>query len=298
MRVKTIVNPYANRWKAQRRIPAIQNALVANDVEHVIVITTQPLQAIEEARLAVAQGFDVVVAAGGDGTVNEVANGLVQAAGDGPTIPLAIMPIGTGNDLSDMLPNPSDPDVIAQMIVAGKTRQLDIGRCNHRFFTNNCAIAMEAMVTIENIKIKRLKGKLRYMAALAISLTKLKAWNMDIRWDDGDASGPTMLVSVCNGPRTGGQFMMAPSATVDDGLFDVVLLPGVSKPTVVRLLLKLLRGGRHLQDERVMHFQTRTLSVTSSPGTPIHADGELLARSEATVDYTVLPGKLTLLTPP
>ncbi|MCO5196541.1 MAG: diacylglycerol kinase family lipid kinase [Anaerolineae bacterium] len=296
MRVKIIINPYANRWRAQKRIPAIQKAFDEVDVEHVIVITSSPGQATEEARLAVEQGFDAVVAAGGDGTVNEIVNGLVPAAGDGPTVPLAVLPIGTGNDLSEMLGNPTDPAGVARMVSNRKTRQLDLGRVNDHYFANNCAVAMEPMITIENVKIKRLKGKARYMAALAIGLLKLKAWDMDITWDDGGYKGPTILLSVCNGPRTGGQFMMAPDAQVDDGLFDFVLLPNVSKMTVLRLLPKLF-GGTHVLAPQVTYHRTRVLTLTSEPGTAIHADGEVLTTSTHAVRYEIMPGKLTFLIP-
>lgn len=296
MRVKIIINPYANRWRAQKRIPEIQKAFDEQDVEHVIVITSASGQATEEARLAAEQGFDAVVAAGGDGTINEVINGLVPVAGDGSTVPMAVLPIGTGNDLSEMLANPTDPVSIARMVAGYKTRQLDLGRVNGHYFANNCAVAMEPMITIENVKIKRLKGKTRYMAALAIGLLKLKAWDMDIRWDDGGYEGPTILLSVCNGPRTGGQFMMAPDALVDDGLFDFVLLPDVSKATILRLLPKLF-GGTHVLDPLVTYHRTRTLTLTSEPGTAIHADGEVLTTSVNTVHYEILPGKLTFLIP-
>jgi diacylglycerol kinase (ATP) len=296
MRVKTIVNPYANRWKAKKRIPEIQAAFDKVNIEHVIVITTAPGQAIEEARIAAEQGFDAVVAAGGDGTVNEVANGLAQAAGDGPTIPMAILPIGTGNDLSTMIGNPTDPQSIAQIVAAGKTRQIDLGQCNDRYFTNNCAVAMEPLITIENVKIKLIKGNLRYIAALIKGLMKLKAWEMDVQWDDGSYSGPLFLLSVCNGPRTGGHFIMAPDASFDDGLFDFVMLPEVSKLTVMRLLPRLFNGS-HVKDERVTYQRTRSLSVTSKPGTPIHADGEMIGEAVTTVAYSIKPGKLTFLVP-
>jgi diacylglycerol kinase (ATP) len=296
MRVKIIINPYANRWRAKKRIPAIQQAFEQAGLDHEIAVTTGTGDATNEARLAVEHGFDAVVACGGDGTINEVVNGLVSAAPDQPTLPLALLPIGTGNDLCEMMGYPSDPAVVARMVAAFKTRQIDLGRVNDRYFANNCAVAMEPMIAIENVKIKHLKGKLRYLAALAIGMVKLQAWNMDIRWDDGGYSGPAMLLSVCNGPRTGGQFMMAPDALIDDGLFDIVLLPDVSKLTVARLLLKLFKGT-HVLDPLVTYHRTSTLTVTSVPGTAIHADGEILTESEHTVRYVVLPGKLTLLVP-
>lgn len=294
MKVKIILNPYANRWRARQQIPEIEAAFDRVGVAHDLVLTTKPRQGTEEAFNAT--DYDVVIAAGGDGTVNEVMNGLVRRAGDGPTAPMAILPAGTGNDFSDMAQNPRDFAAVAQMVAGGKTRQIDIGRINDHYFDNNCALAMEPLVTIENVKMTRFSGPMRYVVALARALVKLQAWEMDIRWDDGAHSGPMYLLSVCNSPRTGALFYMAPDARLDDGLFDVVMAPKITKLEVLSILPKLFKGT-HIRHPKVTHFRTSSLSITSRPGTPIHADGEVLTESAETVQYDILPGKLTLLTP-
>ena len=112
-------------------------------------------------------------------------NGLLQAAGDGVTMPLGIMPVGTGNDFNDMAGLPRDLGHAARVIAAGHTRQVDAGIVNGRFFDNNCAVAMEPLVTIENVKINRLSGNIRYIAALVKALIKLQAWQMHIEWEGG-----------------------------------------------------------------------------------------------------------------
>jgi diacylglycerol kinase family enzyme len=117
---------------------------------------------------------------------------------------------------------------------------------------------------------------------------------MQITWDDGGYEGPTYLLSVCNGPRTGG-FYMAPTASTDDGYLDFVHAPKVSKGTVLAVLARLLRGT-HIDHPKVTYGRTRRLKIESRPGTPIHADGEIVAEAESSIEYEVLPGKLTLLT--
>lgn len=295
MKIKVILNPYANRWHAGSRVEEIRAALAnaAVSLQPDIVLTEKPGQGIALAETAVSEGFDVVVAAGGDGTLNEVANGLLRAAGAGVTKPFGILPIGTANDFSDMVGLPRDLSEAVQIIAAGNTCQIDAGRVNDHFFINNCAVAMEPMITLENIRMKRLSGEPRYVVALLRGLFKLKAWNMQIRWDDGGYDGPVYLLSVCNGPRTGG-FYMAPDASVDDGLFDFVFAPQVSKLTVVNILLKLFKK-RHIFHPKVVYGRTRHISISSSPGTPIHADGEIIAEAAVQVTYEILPGKLTLL---
>jgi diacylglycerol kinase (ATP) len=155
---------------------------------------------------------------------------------------------------------------------------------------------MEPMVTLENIRMTRLSGNVRYAAAVVRALVKLRAWQMRVRWAGGGYDGPTYLLSICNGRRTGGIFPMAPHARLDDGLFDVVLAPQVSKLTVLVVLFQLLRG-RHIYHPRVTYERSPHITIESAPGTPVHADGELIAESAERVDYELLPGKITLLSP-
>ena len=297
MKANVILNPYANRWGAKSKLPLLHSALKASGMDYELVQTDRPGQATTAAMAAAQSGmYDAVVAAGGDGTLNEVLNGLIRAAGDGPTIPLGVLPIGTGNDFSDMAGLPRDIEEAARTIVAGHTRQVDAGQVNDHYFCNNCALAMEPMVTIENVKIKRLSGNMRYIVALIKGLIKLKAWQMRISWDDGGYEGPVYLLSICNSPRTGGVFMMYPPAKIDDGLFNYVLAPELSKLQVLAILPRLF-GGSHINHPRVSHGATTQLTVESEPGTPIHADGEVIAESVKHIEYQILPGKLTLLTP-
>ena len=295
MHVHVILNPYANRWGAQRKIPLVESALAEGGVRADVTVTKLPQEAVEAARKAAQVGYDAIVAAGGDGTVSEVVNGLIQAAGDGPTRPLGVLPIGTGNDFSDMTGTPRALAEAVAVIAGGRTRQVDAARVNDRFFDNNCALAMEPMVTLENVKIKRLSGNTRYLVALVRALLKLKAWNMRVRWDDGEIEGPTLLLSVCNSPRTGGVFLMAPPAQVDDGLLDFVYAPEMSRARVLTILPRLFSGS-HLRHPLVRHGRTRRLVVESEPGTPIHADGEILCEACERVEYEILPQKITLLT--
>lgn len=295
MSVKVILNPYANRWNARERQPQVEAALQAAGVDYDLLVTAEPEDGIRLARTAVEEGATAVVAAGGDGTINEVINGVLQAAGDGPTVPFGIVPVGTANDFCRMAGLPLDLNESAQVIAAGKTRQIDAGTVNERFFINNSAVAMEPMVTIENIRMKRLSGEVRYAVALVKAIIKLKAWQMDIQWDGGSYKGPAYLLSVCNSPRTGG-FTMAPGAEIDDGEFDIVFAPEVSKATVLNVLVKLTQG-RHIEHPKVTFARTTQLTLTSEPGTPVHADGEVFTESTTAVRYGILPGKVTLLSP-
>lgn len=296
MRVKAIVNPYANRWGAQAQVPVLRAAFARVDVTCDVALTTVEKQGTRVAAEAAREGYDAVVAAGGDGTVSEVVNGLIQASGDGPTVPLGILPLGTGNDFSDMVGVPRDLAAAAEVIAAGHTRRIDAGRVNNHFFDNNCALAMEPVVTIENVKMRRLSGNIRYAVAVIKALFSLRAWHMQLEWDGGSYEGPLILLSVCNGPRTGGLFYMKPDAKIDDGLLDVVVAPDMPRWRVVSLVPRLL-NGTHIDREPIQYWHCRRLTVTSEPGTPIHADGEVISESERRIEYEIIPGKITLLTP-
>ncbi len=299
MKVKIILNPYANRWGAKGKIAAVEAAFTAVNLPYDLAVTDKPRDGTDAARNAALNGYDAVVAAGGDGAISEIVNGLIQANPDAPTVPLGIVPIGSANDFSKMVHLPDDIAAAAQVIAAGKTRQVDAGEIRLpdqvHYFLNNSAVAMEPMITLEHIKITRISGEMRYYVALLKGIIKLKAWQMRLTWDGGGYEGPTYLLSLCNSPRTGG-FMMAPGAEVDDGLFDFVLAPEVSKGTVVAILLRLLRGT-HIHHAKVTFGRTSRLTIESRPGTPIHADGEILREAATAVTYQLLPGKITLLTP-
>lgn len=301
MKVKIIVNPYANRWRAKKRIPAIEESFAKVGLAYDMVLIPEAGGGKQEAIKAVDEGYDAIVAAGGDGTVHEVVNGLIERAGDRETKPLGVLPVGTGNDFNAMSKLPNDLLASAQTIANGHTRQVDAGRVTTdgevHYFDNNCALAMEPMVTIENLKMTRLRGNLRYIIALVRALTRLKAWHMRLTWDGGEHEGPMYLVSVCNSPRSGGMFMMAPHALMDDGILDFTYAPEIPMLTVLSLLPRLITGS-YIKHPSIAYERSTWLNVESDPGTPVHADGEVLGESVGKLTYEILPSKITLICPP
>ena len=296
MKLSVILNPYANRWNARAQQQALESALRRQTIDFDLTLTQSRGHAQSLAEDSAAGGYDAVIAAGGDGTVHEVVCGLATAAGDGPTLPLGIIPIGSGNDFSDMAGLPRNLAEAASTFAAGQTRQVDLATYNGTFFNNNCSAAMEPLVTLEYEKIKvRLPGHVRYLIALVRALLNLKAWQMTIDWDDGSFAGPVFLFSLCNGPRVGSMFRMAPMALIDDGLLDFIMVPEVSKLTVLRTLPRLI-PGTHIHMPHVTHGRTTAVRIRSAPGTPVQADGELLTSAVSDLTYAIVPGKLTLLT--
>jgi len=291
-----ILNPYSNRWKAEKRVPAIIDALKQLSLDCEVVLTQGPEHAIELAKQASREERDPIIAAGGDGTISEVVNGLYKANPEGVLGPLGIIPLGTANDLVNNLGLPLDIVGSLQAVVGQATRRIDLGYVNDWVFDNNSAVGLEPAVTIYNIRMTWLRGVIRYLVAALRAIAAKPEYEMHIRWDDGEYEGLVSLVSVGNCPVTGGMFKMAPDADPKDGLLTFVY--GYA-PTRLKMLSLLPRtiSGAYIHDPAIHQHHTRRLEITSSPGTPIQADGEIRAIEATTINYRVLPARLDIYTP-
>jgi len=294
--VKIIVNPYAGRWKAQAAIPDIERACRKIGLDHELVVTEGPNHGIELAREAALAGFSPVVSAGGDGSISEVVNGLMQAAGDGTAVPLGVIPLGTADDFADMLGLEKEVEAACRVILAGHTRVVDVGRVNGRFFDNNSAMGLEPMVTITERRMKRIKGTPRYVLAALKAIVNHEPWRVRLVWDDGEYEGAAALVSVGNTRRTGGAFWMTPRAEPDDGSLDFVFAGELGRLKLLRLLPTTFDGS-HVERPEVTYVRTTRLTIDCDPPTPIQADGELFELSASHIEYTILPGGLQLIVP-
>ena len=293
---KIIVNPYANRWKAKAAIPDIERACRKIGLDYELVVTEGPDHGIELAREAALAGFSPIVSAGGDGSISEVVNGLMRAAGDGVAGPLGIIPLGTADDFADMLGLEKEVETACRVVLAGHTRTIDVGCVNGRYFDNNSAVGLEPMVTITQAAMKRLQGLPRYILAALKAILGHRPWHMRLAWDDGEYEGPIALISVGNTRRTGGAFWMTPRAEMDDGYLDFVFAGGLGRLKLLRLLPTTFDGS-HVERPEVTYVRTTRLTIESDPPTPIQADGELFDLSATHVEYTILPGRLEVIVP-
>ncbi len=290
-----ILNPYANRWKAKERLPEVRGALEAAGIDYQLVESEAPNHAIQLAASASRDGFSPILAAGGDGTISEVVNGLYQAS-EGILGPFGVLPLGTANDLVVNLGLPTSLNEAAQVIAEGKTRRIDLGKVNDWIFDNNSAVGLEPVVTIYNIRMTWLKGVIRYLVAALRAIGDKNVWHMTINWDDGSFEGPVSLVSVGNCPITGGIFKMAPDADPQDGLLTFVYGYAPTRRKMLSLLPRTLTGD-YVNDAAIHQHHTRRLEIHCSPTTPIQIDGELRHESLDHISYQVLPSKLDILAP-
>lgn len=293
-----ILNPFANRWRCGQHADQVEACLNRVGVDHVIRLTSRPRHATELAREAFETGNLPLIAAGGDGTYNEIVNGLLHAVHPDsyPAGPIGLMPLGTANDLADMLQLPRDLERAAQVIADGNTRVLDAGKVNGHYFDNNSAVGLEPMVTIENIRLTWIRGVVRYLLAAIITIVKRPSWEATLKWDDGSYTGSLTLVSIGNTKRTGGVFYMTPNAVPNDGRLDFVYAPAMSRGRLFRMLPK-TQTGTHVSEPDINEHQTTRLKISVNPPTPIQADGELIAEAENDITYEIIPGALRVFVP-
>jgi YegS/Rv2252/BmrU family lipid kinase len=274
-------------------------------VDFELVRTERPLHAIELARQAAQDGFGVVIGVGGDGTANEVVNGLMQAklAGYDRTA-MGILAAGRGNDFAYGVGMPDGLEAGCKILAQGSRRRIDVGRVtgglfpDGRFFGNSVGIGFDAVVGFEAVKITWLTGFPSYLvAALKTIFLYYNAPQVEIAYDGQVMTLPALMVSIMNGQRQGGAFMMSPQSRNDDGLFDLCIAEGVSRRRIFTLIPHFFKGSQFSQPE-IRFGQTDKLVVTAVTGVlPAHADGETLCTDGSQLTLELLPQQLDVLCP-
>lgn len=300
---KIIVNPIANRGGGERVIPEIRSRLSGHGLDYDLVLTERPWHAAELAQEAAAAGYDPVVAVGGDGTANEVLNGLMRARqGDSGNCAMGILSVGRGNDFAYGMGIPLDLDAGCQVLAQGYRRPIDVGRVagglypEGRYFGNGVGIGFDAVVGFEAAKMTWLSGFPSYLVAvLKTVFLYYKAPLAAIEYDGQTLTQPSLMISVMNGQRMGGGFMMAPKGKPDDGLFDLCIAREVSRARIFGLIPHFLRGTQATQ-EPIHTGRTRSIIVTATEGTlPAHADGETLCIDGRRLELELLPCQIDVM---
>lgn len=301
MVAKVILNPYAGRWMALKRKPEVEQALEIAGVDYELVITSSPGNATELAAQAMADGFSPIIAAGGDGTVSEVVNGMARAGNNKlESLPaLGVLPLGSANDLVDNLNLPKDLIAAAQVISQGHVRNLDLCQVNERYFDNNAAIGLEPYITLIQQRIKRLRGVIRYLAATLKGIYDKPDWVMQLEWENGSYEGPISLVTVGNCPRTGGLFYVTPNADPFDGQLTFVYGYVKSRREMLFVLPMIMKAdqGNYTEHPAIHEVHSCWLKVHSQTPTPMHADGEIQTPGIQDIVYKIHPHRLPILLP-
>ena len=305
MRAAVVVNPASAGGRTAGRLDAIAARLGGHGIEFELLKTDRPGHATLLAREAVRRNVPAVVAAGGDGTINEVANGFFEAGRPIPTgSALGILPLGSGGDFRRTFGMPVDLDAAAAVVAAGRKRRIDAGRATFatdsgdavRIFVNiaDAGIGGEVVAHV-NRSSKPLGGTVAFNVA---AVRALLGWrNRPVRVDVDGAIRHlvSQQVVVANCQYFGSGMRMAPDALPDDGLFDVILVGDVGVIDNVRGLSS-IRAGTHLRaGGKFEVLRGRRVTVTSPHAIPLDLDGEQPGRLPAT--FEVIPQALDLLVP-
>ncbi|MFN2447636.1 MAG: diacylglycerol kinase family protein [Vicinamibacterales bacterium] len=307
MRAKLIVNPVSGSDAGADSVQSINRRLREGVSALDIVLTVGEGDAMEAARRAAQDGYDHVFVAGGDGTLNETLNGIASVAGALARITFGLIPLGTGNDFAAALGVPEDVDAAVDIILDGHTEEVDVGTVNNRSFINVSAGGFLAEVSdAVDPRLKSMAGKLAYIiggAEVAWGFEPLRARIANIQDFTAQPGGgkPTLAAAmdlyafaVCNAPLVGGGRLIAPHARIDDGRLDVCLMSATSTVDFLTLL-RHVSAGEHVDDERVVYFQARSLELSFDRTIKVNADGQVL--EAARCEYGVLPRAARFLMP-
>ena len=303
-KVLAIVNLTAGHGRTKALWPEVERSLRAHGLDFEVHFTSGPGDATMAAAAAAGSGLDLVVTVGGDGTVNEVVNGLL-ADRTVPPPALGIVSSGSGCDLIRTLGIPRGVAAV-DVIARGRPRPVDAGRVTYqaddgttatRYFVNAADLGLGAEVAERvNRSGKRFGGFLSFLGSAVVTLAGAKFKTIAYSSDGGEARiARAGIVFVANGQYAGGGMHFAPGARVDDGLFDVVVLQEVTRAVLLADLLPKVYRGAHLGHPAVVHHQAREIAVSSTDPLLLEIDGEQPGRAPAT--FSLLPSALRIVLP-
>jgi YegS/Rv2252/BmrU family lipid kinase len=297
-----ILNPVAGRGKTYLAIKKIRRILREVGIEHKISITNAPGHATELTK-STCHDQDVVVAVGGDGTINEVINGLI-----GGKAALGILPLGSGNDFAKAIKVPQNIQKAIDILLKHNKRTIDIGKVkttkyielqsnqtNERYFVNGVGIGFDALVAFESSKIKIFSGLPLYIAALIKALSKYRAPDYVVKIDEIRLKNRFFLIAIGNGISAGGGFYLTPNAQLNDSKFDVCYVDHVNLFQIIKIFPSVLKG-LHGKFKQVHFTQANNIHVNSTERFYVHADGEIVGNLANEVEISMIPGVLQVIT--
>ncbi|MGF1516309.1 MAG: diacylglycerol/lipid kinase family protein [Nodosilinea sp.] len=294
MNTLLIVNPASGPEENPDLVSDLTNALQAQGIEAEICTTTPDEDGQGLAAAAAKTGTPLVIVAGGDGTIEAVARGLAHSQ----TV-LGILSQGTRNNIAASLDIPTDVTQAVRVIKAGDRRQIDMGKANHHYFMEVVGIGLEASLFPCGDEVKE-GMKNNYWSALKNFFLGLKTFfqfkqhRLVLRFDGKLARLHTLQVNICNSPRYGVEFAIAPEAKMDDGKLDLIYIDKPSKWEHFRHFFAAMRG-KHLPHKRLQMHQATNVKVRSYPALEVHADGEYIGTTPVMIE--VVPQSLWVCLP-
>ncbi|HIV75714.1 MAG TPA: diacylglycerol kinase [Candidatus Pseudogracilibacillus intestinigallinarum] len=270
-RARIIYNPSAGREVFKKELPAVLERFEKAGYETSAHATTGEGDATEAAKIAVERKYDMIVVAGGDGTINEVVHGIAE---QDYRPKLGIIPAGTTNDFARALMIPREIHKAVDIILEEHIQALDIGKVNEHYFINIAGGGDLTELTYDvPIKLKAAIGQLAYYVKGIEMLPSLRPASVKIEYDDKVFEGDIMLFLVANTNSVGGFEKLAPDALIDDGYFDLLILKKTNLAEFLRVATTGLRGN-HIDDDLVIYTQAKKIKVTPKKRMQLNLDGE------------------------
>ncbi|WP_026582622.1 diacylglycerol kinase [Bacillus sp. J33] len=270
-RARIIYNPTSGREIFKRHLAEVLQKLEEAGYESSCHATTGEGDAIKAARTAVERRYDLVIAAGGDGTINEVVNGLAEQE---YRPRLGIIPTGTTNDFARALHIPRDVEAATDIIVKGDTIPVDIGRINEKYFINIAGGGRLTELTYEvPSKLKTMIGQLAYYLKGIEMLPSIRSTEVSIEFDGKLFEGEVMLFLVGLTNSVGGFERLAPDSSINDGMFSLLILKKTNLADFIRIATLAVRG-EHIKDPNVIYTQANRIKVHSKEKVQLNLDGE------------------------
>ncbi len=285
-----IVNPVAGRGKALKFISEIRGYFSGQNIKYTVKITKYPGHATEIAREYAKKGAKRIYSVGGDGTLNEVINGLADE-----DCSLGVIPGGSGNDFIRSITN--DFNDIIDRTVKGSTKNIDAGMVNRRYFLNIASIGFDAQVVYTANRMKKFPlvgGRIAYTLGVFGSLFKAKSYKVDVNIDGNKTTKEILLIAIANGLYYGGGMKPVPSAKIDDGYLDVCIIDKKSFLDILRFFPKFIKG-RHGDLQGVTFARCKNIEIASMGNIALNTDGETQLTDR--VKFGIASGKISLIIP-
>lgn len=303
MKYKVIANPVAGGGSGWKAIPRIKSLFTEFNLDYDLETTNQIGHAAVLALNAAKEQYDVIVAAGGDGTINEVTNGLMKAYISEKKIPgLGILCIGRGNDFAGSMGIPADLRLACHVLIHNYRRKIDIGRVkgelhpNGRYFVNCVGVGFDAIGTIEVSKLPRMGGFISFLIAVLRTVFMYNKAPLALIEYDGQAlTQRSLLISIMNGQRLGGGFIMAPNALMDDGFFDLCIAEQMSSLRVLRMIPHFIRGTQDTQPS-IRTAKAANIIIHGLDGAlPAQTDGEIISVDGKQLEVELFPSRIEVV---
>lgn len=287
-----ILNPVAGKGKTLKLFPAIRGYFSASKEEYVIETTKYPGHATEIASDYSSKQPCRIYSVGGDGTLNEVLNGM---AGSGCS--LAVIPSGSGNDFIKSIEPDCDFKSIIARTVEGTAKSIDIAKINDKYFINIASLGFDAQVahkTQHFKKIPLITGKMAYILGVLTTIMQRKTNVLEISIDDTSIKTDTLLIAIGNGKYYGGGMLAVPEAEITDGVFDICLVSCMSRMKILRLFPLYIKG-QHGKISNVHFYKGKRVEIKSNSPIAMNSDGEISIVNTAI--FEILPKALSFIYP-